>query len=136
SISAGAATLASASSRSIRLAKPVSTLPEPISTSSVTPCCFIASTLSRQRTSDVTCSTRRRRIAAGSTTGAAVTLAISGTTGAATGISPSAARRGFGHGALHGGAIAADHDLAGAIIVGDIAHLALRRDLRHRTRGV
>ena len=67
----------------MRLAIPVSTLPEPISTKRVTPPSPAShSMLSRQRTRPVTCSTSRRRIASGSRSGRAVTLATIGTTGA------------------------------------------------------
>ena len=56
----------------MRLTRPVSTLPAPTSTKRVDavrrPC---QSTLSRQRTVPVTCSTRRRRISSGSVIGAA-----------------------------------------------------------------
>lgn len=53
SICAGVPTLETATSPSIRLTRPASTLPEPISIISVTPCSFIHVTDSRQRTRPV-----------------------------------------------------------------------------------
>src|SRR6185437_11055115 len=92
SMSAGPWIETAVSSRSMRLVKPASTLPAPISTRLSTPSDFIASTLSRQRTRPVTCSTRRARMASGSLTGAAVTLAMSGTAGGAMATAASASR--------------------------------------------
>ena len=70
-------------SGAMRLAIPVSTLPEPTSTKRVTPPSLAShSMLSRQRTRPVTCSTSRCRIVSGSLSGRAVTLATNGTAGA------------------------------------------------------
>jgi hypothetical protein len=96
-VSASAAAMSAAvpaarvsASRAILRIMPESALPAPTSTKRRTPCAAIHSTLSRQRTRAVTCRTRSRRISAGSVTGRAVTLATSGTDGAARSTSPSA----------------------------------------------
>jgi hypothetical protein len=79
SISAGLPAFKVSISLSIRRTRPESTLPAPSSTACSTPCSFIQSTDSRQRTVPVTCSTNRRLISAASRTALAVTLATTGT---------------------------------------------------------
>ena len=129
----------------------------PHSTSVSTPCDFMYCTLSRQRTRPVTCSTSRCLMAAGSVISDASTLATSAPAASQSdtvlerrlhGVGGRLHQRamerrahrqhhaalaslGLGHldGALDGLLVAAHHDLAAAVVVGDSERLALRRFL-------
>ena len=113
----------------------------------------MVSTLSRQRTVAVTCSTSSRAISAGSVTFWALTLAISGTAGTPGGVAPNASRiasaagamsaqwkgaetgssmarftprsRGEAERPLHRAPGAGNHHLPAAVVVGGLDHLAL-----------
>src|SRR6516225_3617705 len=74
----------------IRLTRPVNTLPAPISKNDDTPDSAMNSTDSRHRTVAVICSIRFRTISGGSLTGRAVTLATRGTIGGLTNTCPKA----------------------------------------------
>ncbi len=84
----------------MRLHRPDSTLPAPSSTKLSTPIAVIASTLSRQRTVDVTWRTSSSRIWSGALTLAAVTLATSGSAGTMISASPRASRIASAAGAI------------------------------------
>jgi hypothetical protein len=142
-------------SRSMRFTRPDSTLPVPHSTSMSTPWAFMYCTLSRQRTMAVTCSTSRCLMSAGLVISDASTLATSGHPrrrqrhllqrllhGVGGGLHQRAmeGRAHRQHHAALGAArlgrldrpldrrlVAAHHDLAAAIVVGDGHDLALRR---------
>ena len=125
-----------------------STFPAPSSTSSAQPASFANSMLSRQRTKPVTCCTSSVPIVGPSLTACAVTLAISGTAGAPGGTRPSSSAMASAAGCIRaqwkgaltcsfmarpphahllrrgnrpvdGPGMAADHDLAGGVVVGD-----------------
>ena len=77
-MSDGAPMLTVVAPSTIRLIRPVKTLPAPSSTNRVTPCALIYVTLSRQRTVAVTWATRPDRIASGFVTASASTFETSG----------------------------------------------------------
>src|SRR5262249_24338287 len=65
----------------MRLTRPLNTLPAPTSSNVVTPAAAMNATDSRQRTVPVTCATSARTMSGGSLTGLTSTLATTGTTG-------------------------------------------------------
>src|SRR3984957_670894 len=102
SVSAAVPTEDASNSRSMRRASPASTRPAPISTISSTSCSLKSNTVSRQRTSRITCSTSISRISPGSLTGEAVTLATTGTRGGFNATSASASSMISAAGAISG----------------------------------